>query len=199
MLPTTRINLDSVNTDLSGLIGHVFLFEWSPLIEVCKKANMSLDRFLTIRLASFITGKKYKTPILILFGPAGDCFKLTICTKGNIDFLPCLHFSSGMPGFVESGTEYVVSSARCFLYYNGEKLVRTYQPLEWPLEGETFASDFGDQFFLNVFSVEEEFYELLVANPTEHPEYSFVPRFEVENVVTPQSNFEVHYSFIQFN
>jgi len=198
MLPLTRINLNTICTDASGLKGDVFLFEWNTVIEECKKESQSLDRFLTIRIASYINNKKYKIPMLILFGPAEDSFKLTICTKGNVNFSPCLHSSAGMAGYVEHCSEYVASSARCFLYFTGEKLLRTYQPLEWPLGGETFASDFGSQFGLNVFLVDKEFYDRLVSYPTENPTYSFVPDHEKESIISPISNSELHLAFISF-
>lgn len=198
MLPLTRIDLDTISTDPKAIKGNAFLFGWEKVIDTCRKANLTLDRFLTIRIGSYIQSKNYKTPILILYVPTEEYFKLTICSKGNVDFLPCLHSTSGMVGYLEYGSEYVESNAKCFLYFTGQELIRTYHPLEWPLDGDLFASDFGNLFCLNIFSVDEEFYDELKTNPMENPEYSFVPKSEIENIVTPQSNLTIRHSFVSF-
>lgn len=195
-LPVVTISLNEVFSS-SKYTGTSFLFGWNEVLNNVSKANTSLDRFLSIRLGSYIQSRKYKVPILILFTPAGEAFKITVCSKSAIDFTPCLHRSSGMPGYIDYGEEPIERNARPFIYYSGERIYRTYHFIDQPEEGKFFSSDFGNQFGLTVTSCENSFYQELVDGPSEKPEYSFVPIIEIEEIVTPQNYLIIHHIIAQ--
>ena len=198
MLPTITIDHKSICPDGKHFSGTAFLFDWHAVIQASINANLSLDKFLTIRLGSFIQQKKYKVPILIQFSNQSGSFKLLICSKSNLDFTACLHRSSGMPGYLDYGDESIEANTKGFLYYTGTELVRIYQLSELPSKETLYCSDFGNGFGLTVSEAEQEFYEELQTSPTEHADYSFVPDKEVEQIVTPQNTLQLKHAFVHF-
>lgn len=198
MLPTLTIDLKSINPDGKHFTGTSFLFDWHEVMHASITANLSFDKFLTVRLGSFIQQKKYKVPILILYSNQGNSFKLLISSKSKIDFTPCLHRTSGMPGYLDYGDEPVEGNVKGFLYYTGTELIRIYQLIDLPQKKVLYCSDFGNRFGLTVSEAEQEFYEELKNTPTEHAEYSFVPDKEVEQIVTPQNTLLLKHAFVHF-
>jgi hypothetical protein len=196
MLPEMSITLDEIFRG-NVLSGTTYLFDWNQVLTSTTKANTSLDRFLTIRLGSYIQIKKYKVPILLLFAPANDSFKIIVCSKSDIDFTPCLHRSAGMPGYIDYGDEPIEKNARSFMYYSGQQIYRTYHFIERPESAELLCSDFGNQFGLTVSECDKSFYDDLIINPSEKPEYSFVPLLESEEIVTPQNSLILSHMIIQ--
>ncbi len=196
MLPELTINLDEVFRG-NSLIGTAYLFDWDQVLTSAIKSNCSLDRFITVRLGSYIQSKKYKVPILVLYAPSENSFKIIICSKSELDFTPCLHRSGGMPGYIDYGDEPIEKMSRCFMYYSGKQLYRTYHFIEPSDNAEFLCSDFGNQFGLNVTECDKSFYDNLVTNHSEKPEYSFVPLVEGEQIVTPQNSLIVSHTIIQ--
>lgn len=198
MLPTVTIDLSIIGRK-EYFTGKVFLFDWSKVIAYCREMKVSLDHFLTVRIGSFIESKNYRIPILLLFATQDSSFKLIVCSKRDVDFMPCLHSSSGMPGYLDYGSELVEISRSCgFLFYSGETLFRIYQFIEAPEPDKVYASDFGNGFGLTIGEISSDFYNELKQSPDLYPEYSIVPSMETERILTPQNQIIVRYAWCDF-
>jgi hypothetical protein len=182
MLPILDIALSDLaetgfNPALGGesAIGDAFHFQWDTVIDAVVEKGWNLDHFLTARLLGLLARKKPKSSIIVFYAPAQNHFTLTICSRRNVDFFPALHMSSGMPGYLEFGQNYVSEIAQPFILYSAMNCYRVYV-VDRPDSNVRYISDFGNLFGLLTTEVEKETYNHLLADPSSSPDYSAVPQ-----------------------
>ena len=92
-------------------IGDTYWFDWQTVAKAVQSQGMNLDRFQTLRLVSFFARRKPRSNVLICYTPYQDRFVLSVCSKQNISLMDALHVTSGMPGNLDYGQDYLPPTA----------------------------------------------------------------------------------------
>lgn len=203
MLPLFDIKIEDIaligfnpRTGNTCPIGSSFLFSYESVLGEAEQAGTNFDMFLTSRLAKFLSKKKPKTNLLIFYAPVNGYFYLTICSSKSVDFCGILHSSAGMPGYIESGQDYVPENAKPFLYYAGFQVFRVYD-VENLQSSAYYVSDFGNLFGLTTSIADEENYKDIANNPMEYLEYCAVPTEPTTRFIGDNSEILINHAFVR--
>ncbi len=204
MLPVIELECEllcktgfSPHTSRIEPIGDAFLFDLQAVIHSAKSNKLSLDRFLTLKIAPFLVRKKLRSNVLILYTPFSNRFILSVCSLQKVSLFGVLHSTGGMPGYLEYGRDYVQPIASPFLFYGGMQVYRVYS-CEYPEANEYYLCDFGNQFGMCVEKASHNDYVRIRDNPVEYVDYSPVPLEPSESVKINGIAFELQYSFCKW-
>lgn len=178
-------------------IGDAFWFDWEAVAEAARSQGMNLDRFLTLRLASFFASKRLRSNVLICYAPYQNRFMLSVCSKRQTNFLKVLHSSHGMPGYLEYGQDYVPPTAAPFLFYGGMQLYRVYHIRERP-SSANYVCDFGNAFGLCVSESDPDGYERIRDEMGTYVDYSAVPIEPSEEIDLDGTSVTLQHAFCKW-
>lgn len=186
VLTTLTINpteICRVNSDFlsgrRGVVGRSYLYNLDTLRETASELNENVDRFITMRLASGLDSKPVRSRLMFWYAPGNNLVWLTACDKALK--VGC-YWMGNIPGYIDSGDEFVRDSARPYAYWNGRNLYRIYEFPEYFDASAFYASDLCNLFGLNVGTCEEWMYRLIRDERTEKWDYSVVPQSSEEIV-----------------
>jgi len=167
----TRMELgifpENIRTEV---VGHDFCFDWHAVSAAAEKQGCNLDDYLCIPLSRRLMAKSLKSPVTFWFAPLGKLFVVTAYSAHNVDFFdPMLR----MPGYVEYGGNYLRSTARPFLHWDGKNLFRVHA-IVTPPSGLFILADFGNGFGLDVSETDEDTYCEIRNNPSMYFEHTAV-------------------------
>ena len=138
MLP--NISIDARDVCQSGFslhsgriepIGQAYWFDWQKMKDAARSEGMNLDKFLTMKIGSFLARKKLRSNVLLCYTPHQGRFMLMVCSKHNTNF----SFLHSFPGDLESGQDYLPTRAAPLIFYGGLQLYRLYCIQEQPATG----------------------------------------------------------------
>ncbi len=112
-------------------IGQAYWFDWQKVRNAAQNEGMNLDRYLILKIGSFLSHKKLRSNLLLCYTPHQGRFMLMVCSKHNTN-LSFLHL---LPGYLESGQDYLPTRAAPFIFYGGLQLYRIYCIQEQPVTG----------------------------------------------------------------
>ena len=163
--------------------GQSFAFRDQDLQETADQTGQNLDQLLSRHFAFGFTSHPIKRKALLWFGRRFDCVIITVCdNRGQLD----PQWMRAVPGFFESGSDYVSTRDRPYGYWDGHNFHRIYPDIQTSSPDRVLVSDFGNGFGWSVAESDtddiETVAELLAANPDSW-EYSIVPK-DHEEIVT---------------
>lgn len=112
-------------------IGQAYWFDWQKVINAAQNEGMNLDRYLILKIGSFLSHKKLRSNLLLCYTSHQGRFMLMVCSKHNTN-LSFLHL---LPGYLESGQDYLPTRAAPFIFYGGLQIYRLYSVREQPATG----------------------------------------------------------------
>lgn len=202
MLPTINLKLTDYgkfninpNTGRNALVGDAYWFDWQSIMDAAVAKKENIDLFLTERLARFFSKKEIKSSVLFYYAPAQDRFVITVCSLRGVNLFDALHSTSGMPGYLSYGQDYVPDNATPFFLYTDAKCFRLY-PVDGPAEGAVYVSDFGNMFGLMIEETNRGNYEDMEANPEEFYDYAVVPTNPTTEIKSGDQNLVIHHVII---
>ena len=133
MLPIISIDIKDVCSSESWHSGLAYLFDFHEVTGAAQGEGMNLDRFLTLRIGSFLARKKLRSNVLLCYTSYQGLFILTVCSKYNTDLS---NINSWLPGCLEFGREdSLPARAAPFMFYGGLQIYRLYSVREQPATG----------------------------------------------------------------
>lgn len=162
--------------------GQSFAFRDEELKEVADQTKQNLDQLLSRHFACGFTSHPIKRQSLLWFGRRFDCVLITVSdSRGQLD----PQWMRAVPGFFESGSDYVGRTDRPYGYWDGHNFHRIYPDVKISSSDRVLVSDFGNGFGWSVGESDandiEAVSQLLSANPDSW-EYSIVPKVHEEIV-----------------
>jgi hypothetical protein len=169
-----------IESTCQAFTGHSFAYRDEELERYAGKTDQSLDQVLSHQLAYGFTRNPIKRKCLLWFGRRFGCVIITICDPQNkLD----PEWMQAIPGFFESGSDFVGVTDRPYAYWDGHNFHRIYPDVQHGSDGEVLFSDLGNGFGWTVeTSDSEDIREVLPANPDAWV-YSIVPKSH-EQIVT---------------
>ena len=158
-------------------IGHDFCFDWQGVQVAAKRQQCNLDDYLCVPLVKRILAVALKNHITFWYTPLGKQFIVTAYSPSEVDFFNPLY---NMHGYVDYGGNYLRSTARPFLHWDGNNVFRV-QAISTPPNGLFFLADFGNGFGLDVSDTDEDTYKEIQNNSNKHFEYSAIPNQQIPN------------------
>ena len=162
----------------SDYVGHDFCFEWNAVKIAAEKMNCNLDDYLCDPLVKRLRQKSLKSAITFWYTPLGKMFIVTAYSPSELDFFDPI---CSMQGYVDYGGNYLRSTARPFLHWDGTNVFRVQAISEQP-NGLFLLADFGNGFGLNVSETDEDTYNEIKNNSNKHFEYSAVPHKKMSDI-----------------
>ena len=128
MLPVISIDAKDVCQSESWHSGIAYLFDFHKVTSAAQDEGMNLDRFLTLRIGSFLACKKLRSNVLFCYTSYQGKFIITVCSKSNTYMS---NISSSLPGCLEIGREdFLPARAAPFIFYGGLQIYRLYSVRE---------------------------------------------------------------------
>ncbi|MFC2085662.1 hypothetical protein ACFLRO_00455 [Bacteroidota bacterium] len=192
---TIDIDFDAVcemgmNLDLMVMNHYVatqaYAFRWTELEAAGEQSRLNLDSLLTKGIANAFSGNPPSTQVLIFYELRQDYMRLSVCDKSKESSDDYWEYEalSRIPGFIESGRDYLLPNSKPMFYWNGERLFRT---LGRENDSSRFlVADYGSTYGLNVGSADPEIYELIRSDPVGRFDYAAFPDSDVQAVETPR-------------
>jgi hypothetical protein len=161
----------------SGYVGRSYVYHLDKLCAAALRVNENLDRFITRYLAAGIAAKPVKSQVLFWFGPGDKLVWLTACDKamkigGS--------WMTDIPGYWESGQEFVRENARPFALWDGKNFYRIYALPEGFDAQSFYVNDLGSLFGLSVSECDEDLYGYIRDEREAQWDYSVVPEYGEE-------------------
>lgn len=180
MLPVLTINPATIShfgSDLlsgrRGFVGRSYLYHLDQLRDAAIDAGENVDRFITKHLAAGMAAKPVKSKLLFWFAPGNNLVWLSACDRALK--VGCF-WMRDLPGYWESGQEFVRDNARPYAYWNGSNLYRIYELPEYFDEHAFYASDLGNAFGIGLSECDEDMYSYIRDERQEKWDYSVVPQ-----------------------
>jgi hypothetical protein len=179
MLPTIEIALREC-CNLDGVcVGHTLAYDLGRLRSEASKENANLDSFLTARIAHVLDRKPPRPKLLFWLMLTGEMALLTITNRKGSFVVPGLIH---IPGYFESGDQYLNEDARPYILWNGQITTRVFMLPEAYDPAAHYACDLGTKSPL-VGRVDEDTYFRIKINPVKNWELCPIPQNE-DAVVT---------------
>jgi hypothetical protein len=177
---TDHLTDADVERACQAFAGHSFAYRDQELECYASETDQSLDQVLSHQLVYGFTRNPVKRKSLLWFGRRFGCVIITICDpKSQLD----PEWMRAIPGFSESGSDFVGVTDRPYAYWDGHNFHRIYPDVQLGAEDEVLFSDLGNGFGWTVETSEsEDIQEVLAANPDAWV-YSIVPKSH-EQIVT---------------
>ncbi len=133
MLPVISIDAKDVCQSESWHSGIAYLFDFHEVTSAAQGEGMNLDRFLTLKIGSYLVRKKLRSNVLFCYTSYQGLFMLTVCSKHNIDLS---NIRVLLPGCLEFGREsFLPARAAPFIFYGGLQFYRLYSVREQSATG----------------------------------------------------------------
>jgi hypothetical protein len=159
--------------------GESYAYREEQLREEAVETGQNLDQLLSRELLHGFTFNPVKRRSLIWFGRRFGCVILTVCVaKGQLS--PEWLYS--VPGYLESGSDFVGRADRPYAYWDGHNLHRIYPNVQIKSPTGILICDFGNAFGWSLGETEPENVPAILANAPEYWEYSCVPSVHEEIV-----------------
>lgn len=121
------------------ILGQNYVYNLDKLIATVRQGGESFDEFLTNQIARNLYKSRLKQPLTILYAPFREKLFLSVSGKHN----PECNWLSKLPGFEESGTDWVPEIAVPFIYWSGDQFYRVY-----PALGRDLDDDAPDKYYI---------------------------------------------------
>lgn len=199
-------------------IGETFSYRYEEMKKAALASNENLDEFLTRHIAGGMLKKQLKRKYFFWHASQSELIFITACDrylKAGFGWL------RDIPGYYDSGQDYVRSNATPFLYWEGGRLIRTYpapqvdtrddfddsfdpddfdglQELDEEISDEQFyVNDFGTVSGIALLPADIEDYRRIAEDKEEYFDYSVVPTIEQTAFKINGKDFTLHHAHFQ--
>lgn len=121
-------------------VGQAYAYELEPVLTAARTHSTNLDTVLTGYLVKGLYDFPLRTSILIWYAPFTGGFTLTACDsrlRAHLDWLRVI------PGYIESGRDFVPHNGKPFVLWDARNAFRLYERPAFYEEGSTYLSDLG--------------------------------------------------------
>ncbi|MBS1821142.1 MAG: hypothetical protein JST61_04095 [Acidobacteria bacterium] len=123
--------------------GEAFAFQAEDLLVECQSSRMNLDKLLSRSLVAGFTRHPIKRKCMLWFGWRFQSIIITICdSRGQLD--PAWMYD--LPGYFESGNDFVGNTDRPYGYWDGNNFHRIYPDRQRSNPSKILVADFGNAF-----------------------------------------------------
>ena len=195
-LDTSKLLDSSYNlkTGTEGIIGQTYVYDLSAFLKGAQDSGQNIDQFITYKIAEQLFRKAFKTPVMFFYAPYQHQLMISGCMKGQKSSFEWL---MSLPGYIESGQNFVHNHAEPFLYWDGKAVYRILKKPDEYQMGSYLICDFGSLVGLYTETTTEDIYRQIHANPIEEPFYSTIPRNSLWTIDYQGKKHSIQYAFYE--
>jgi hypothetical protein len=162
--------------------GESYAYRDEQLRQESVSTAQNLDQILSGELVLGFTTHPVKRTGLIWLGRRFNCVILTVCdSRGQL----CPEWMYSIPGYLESGRDFVGLIDKPYAYWDGHNLHRLYPRTRVASENSVLVCDFGNGFGWTVEARHpDHVLDQVLENDPEYWEYSCIPSSKHEEIVT---------------
>lgn len=177
-----------------NVVCHAYLYGLE-IKDALAEARTNLDHFLTWHIVGHLYSRMPKSKLMFLFAPLNDGDLLMVCDRRGC--VSC-DWLAKLPGYQESGRDFISPNSTPFVYWDGERAYRVYNPPGERTPAARYVVDMVPLQGSLVSATDKSTYDAIAADPVRYWDYAAIPDEPEQQIEVRGRRLAVTHAFARF-